>query len=60
VGITREHGGTSAPVQQEEEFGAAEVKFWKSVTRRTLGDRNDREIRKKTKYIQFKLNCSEL
>jgi hypothetical protein len=45
VGITRECGGSSAPVQQEE-VGAAEVKFWKSVTGCTLGDRKDKEIRK--------------
>jgi hypothetical protein len=40
VGITRDYGGT------KEELGAAEVKFWKSVTGCTLGDRKDKEIRK--------------
>jgi hypothetical protein len=29
-----------------KELGAADVMFWKSVTGRTLGDRNDKEIRK--------------
>jgi len=44
VGITRECGGTSAPVLQEE-LGAAEVKFWKSVTGCTLGEHKEKEIR---------------
>jgi len=42
----QESGGTNARVQQEEEMGASEVKFWKSVTGCTLGDRKDKEIRK--------------
>jgi hypothetical protein len=42
----QESGGTNTPVQQEEEMGAAEVKFWKWVTGCTLGGRKDKEIRK--------------
>ena len=45
--ITGQYGGTSAPVQQEKELGAAEMKFRRSVTGCTLDDRKtNEEIRK--------------